>query len=142
MPTHKMSARGGGERDTWEHHSSSHAWQVLFSPRSNLLRKEMNAEGNSRQKKFRGSRGRSGHCLGLAHTTYWFFQTAGQVHNRDIGGWHTESHSSEFPVRDRSQQGTAPGTPLPALHSAKDRSEPARHQLPPPDTQGGTALTH
>ena len=39
-------------------------------------------------------------------------------------------------MRDRSQQGTAaPSTPLPALHSARNGSELARHRLPPPDTQ-------
>jgi len=82
-------------------------------------------EGNSGQKmEFRESRGRSGGCQGLAHTTYWFFQTAGQVHNRDIGGWHTESHSSKFPVKDTSQQGTAAG------------------QAAAASSQGGTTLTH
>lgn len=54
------------------------------------------------------------HLEYLIRNTYWFFQTAGQVHNRDIRGWHTESHSSKFPVRDMSQQGTASGSHLPA----------------------------
>lgn len=131
---------GGGRGDTWEHHSSSHAQQVPFSTRSNLLREEINAErvipGKSLEEAGAGLE------VVTALSTYWFFQTAGQVHNRDIGGWHTESHSSKFPVRDVSQQGTAPSTHLPAPHSARDGSEPARHQLPPPDTHRETTLTH
>lgn len=96
--SHKMSARGRGGGETRGNSTS-----VPFSQKSHL-RAEMDAERIPGTRQLRKGRGRSGGCQELVPNTYGFLQTTGQVHHRDVGGWHAESHSSKFPVRDRRQQ--------------------------------------